>query len=151
LLRPEYILAETAEKKEFAHLFRALLAAFHPRHTQKASDVPLAGQLRKTLPVAIARRLSEMLGAKTELPWSSARWRLAVRQSANRIGLIACGDLATSVRILVCENEPDLPDRPSPAELASLVQRSPIVADLLRFAISEDYLSARAKVLGDRG
>jgi hypothetical protein len=92
-----------------------------------------------------------MLKARVDLPWSSARWRLAVRQTANRIGLLACGDLGTAVRILVCENEPDLPDRPSPAELASLVERSPILADLLRFATSEEYLSARAKVLGDRG
>jgi hypothetical protein len=151
LLRPEYIFAETADHKPFAQLVRALLAAFHPRHLRRASEVPLAGRLRKQVPVATARRLSELLAARVDLAWSSARWRLAVRQSANRIGLLACGDLGTAVRMLVCENEPDLPDRPSPAELAHLVERSPILADLLRFAISEEYLSARAKVLGDRG
>jgi tetratricopeptide (TPR) repeat protein len=150
LTRPEYILSETVDRTEFAQLFRAVLSAFHPRRSRQQVDSPLAAQLGKLVPVATARRLTELLGERTHAPWSSVGWRSAVRQTANRCGLLACGDIATAVRILTREHAPELADRPAPSELAALVGDQPAIGDLLRFAISDSYLDARARVLGDR-
>ncbi|HJZ87163.1 MAG TPA: hypothetical protein VKN99_18445, partial [Polyangia bacterium] len=146
LARPEYILAETAERRSFAVMMQALLRAFHPRHARLLATDPLAAKLRKQVPVIVAKRLHEWFRERAQATFSSARWRLAVRQTANRMGLLACGDLSTAVRILVRENEPDLPDRPEAAQLSSLLERSPQFGDLLRWALSEEYLAAYARL-----
>jgi tetratricopeptide (TPR) repeat protein len=152
LTRPDYVLAATADTKEFAKLFSAVLRAYHPRHArrrpQPGDASEMAARLKKLLPYTASKRLAELFARQQSTSWSSADWRQAVRLSASRVGLLVCGDLRAAMRVLVRENEPDLPDEPPPAELARLVGRSTPLRDLLTFALSEEYFAARAKLLG---
>ena len=58
-----------------------------------------------------------------------------------------CGNLRSAVFVLVRETEPGLAHEPSPAELALLVGQSEPLRDLLTFALSEAYLTTRAKLV----
>lgn len=153
LARPEYILAATADPKEFTLLFAAVLRAYHPRHSRRRSEPGDAGELaqklKKLLPYTASKRLAELFQRQQAASFSSADWRNAVRLSATRVGLLMCGELRSTVRILVRENEPDLPEEPPPEELAALVKRSDPLRDLLTFALSEEYFAARSKLMGD--
>ena len=154
LARPEYILAAAADPKEFAQLFAAVLRAYHPRHARRkgAADAvnELAVKIKKLLPYTASKRLAELFQKQSNVSWSSAQWRGAVRLTADRVGLLVCGDLRSAVRVLVRENEPDLPDDPPPEELAALVKRSAPLRDILTFALSEEYFAASAKLFGDK-
>jgi tetratricopeptide (TPR) repeat protein len=153
LARPEYILAAAADPKEFAQLFAAVLRAYHPRHARrKTADAvaELAVKIKKLLPYTASKRLAELFQKQSAVSWSSAEWRSAVRLTADRVGLLVCGDLRSAVRVLVRENEPDLPDDPPPEELAALVKRSAPLRDILTFALSEEYFAASAKLFGDK-
>jgi len=156
LARPEYILAESADPKEFAQLLAAVLRGYHPRHSRRRSEqggaaAELAAKLKKLLPYTASKRLAELFAQQAAVTWSSADWRNAVRLTASRVGLVLGGDLRASVRVLVRENEPDLPDDPPPEELAALVRRSEPLRDLLTFALSEEYFAAHGKLMAGGG
>jgi lipopolysaccharide biosynthesis regulator YciM len=152
LARPEYILAATADPKEFAQLFAAVLRAYHPRHarrrTQTGDVSELAQKIKRLLPYTISKRLAELFQRSPQVKWASPLWRAAVRLTAHRVALVLGGDLRAAVRVLVRENEPDLSENPPPRELAELVRRSQPLRDLLTFALSEDHLGARATLTG---
>jgi hypothetical protein len=67
-----------------------------------------------------------------------------VQQSGNRAGLLLCGDLKTAVR-LVLNGGATTKEYPG-AELRALVATNEALAELLRFAISEDYFLLREKL-----
>ena len=131
----------------------AVLRAYHPRHSRRRSEqgpaVELAAKLKKLLPYTASKKLAELFQQQANVTWSSAEWRSGVRLTAARVGLVLGGDLRATVRVLVREHEPDLPEEPPPGELAALVRRSEPLRDLLTFALSEDYFAAHGKLMGE--
>lgn len=147
LSRPEYILAAGIKPRQFTQLFGNVLKAFHPRHARRrAADggVDPAGELKKNVPYKVAKRLVELFQEQGTTSWSSVRWRTVVQQSGNRAGLLLCGDLKTAVR-LVLNGGATTKEYPG-AELRALVATNEALAELLRFAISEDYFLLREKL-----
>jgi tetratricopeptide (TPR) repeat protein len=98
LLRPEYILAEAMPPREMAQLFGLVIKAFHPRHMRQAGEAVAAW--RRELPYRAVKRLSDLLREQPDVKFSTAAWRRAVRRTANRVGLVLCGDLQVAVAVL---------------------------------------------------
>lgn len=98
LLRPEYILAEAMPPREMAQLFGLVIKAFHPRHMRQAGEAVAAW--RRELPYRAVKRLSDLLREQPDVKFSTAAWRRAVRRTANRTGLVLCGDLQVAVAVL---------------------------------------------------
>jgi tetratricopeptide (TPR) repeat protein len=128
LARPEYVLAEALPREEFTRLFSAILRAFHPRHARRVAHDDEAARWKRALPYKVAKRLAELFASHADTEFSSALWRRAVRWTANRAGLVACGDLIAAARVLATENDPEA------------------VRELARFAASDDYQALRTKL-----
>jgi hypothetical protein len=152
LTHPSYVLAAGLERTEFARLLSSVLRAFHPRHMRGRRDLGAeameqAQALRKAMPFKISRRLGEIFRTETNLKFDSGAWRLAVTRSANRAGLVLCGDLSVAIRLLF-EEDPALATR----QLDELVRSAPVVRDLMAFASSDGYYVCRLKLgLGGSG
>ncbi len=146
LTHPSTVLATGLPRADFARLLSSVLRAFHPRHMRGRRDlgeaaVEQANQLRKAMPFKIARRLSELFRERGNLQFDSGRWRQAVMRSANRAGLVLCGDLSVALRLII---EDDLALAASPVE--ELLKSSPLVRDLFAFSVSDGYLLGRARL-----
>lgn len=134
IARPEYVLAAALPPPEFTRLFAAILRAFHPRHARrKADEADEAAMWKRALPYKVAKRLAELFRDLANTEFSSHRWRRAVQKTGNRAGLLACGDIIAAARVLSAEGDKDG------------------IADLARFAASDDYLALRAKLDGAFG
>jgi tetratricopeptide (TPR) repeat protein len=137
--RPEYVLAAALSRDDFTKLFAAILRAFHPRHSRRRLEVnnEAPGQSRdeeaamwkRQLPYKVAKRLAELFAEKADTSFSSARWRRGVQHTANRAGLVACGDMIAAARVLTAEGDQEA------------------IHELARFAASDDYLALRIKLL----
>lgn len=126
---------------------RALAAALTPRQLRQVLSAALSlavpslvpddadGEvqaLRASLAAATPRLASELAplcerllkGAQTTL--NLARYARALFRTGDRVGLVLCNDLATAVGIAVTDGTPGAED------------------DLIDFALSEEYLAARA-------
>jgi tetratricopeptide (TPR) repeat protein len=130
LARPEYVLGVALDPGEFTRLFGAILRAFHPRHTRQAARDEEAATWKKSLPYKVARRLAELFQSFADTSFSSAKWRRAVRHTANRAGLLVAGDVIAAARVLTAEGDGEG------------------VRELARFAASDEYLALRTKIQG---
>jgi golgin subfamily B member 1 len=147
LSRPEYILAATVPPRAFAKLFGNVLKAFHPKHARRRGGTDVAGtdaaQLKKALPYKVSKRLAELFASVGNTPFSSARWRDVVEESGNRAGLLMCGDLDVAARIVLADK---LQMPVAEVDVAMLLdhatQPGPL-RELLRFAISDEYIAVR--------
>ena len=147
LSRPEYILAATVPPRAFAKLFGNVLKAFHPKHARRRGATEVAGtetaQLKKALPYKVSKRLAELFASVGNTPFSSARWRDVVEESGNRAGLLMCGDLDVAARIVLADK---LQMPVAEVDVAMLhdhaTQPGPL-RELLRFAISDEYIAVR--------
>lgn len=151
LSHPFTILAAGLEPDHFTRLMSLVLRAFHPRHMRSRDDLTLEEReevsvFRRALPFKLARRLGELFRQEASTPFHSARWRAAVLLSANRVGLILCGNLDAALRVLRRE-DPSLQDTPT----EDLVSSSPAIKDLLTFASSDTYHACRIKLLEPTG
>jgi hypothetical protein len=99
LLRPEYILAESIPKDELARILGLAVHAFHPRHVRHSGEAVAAW--RRELPYRAVKRLSDLLRDLADVEFSTAVWRRAVRRTANRAGLVLCGDLRAAQAALL--------------------------------------------------
>ena len=133
LLRSEHALVVGLPKERLNALFMSAVRAFHPRHAAvRANDAGAAGetdaqQLRKQLPYKVVKRLSELFQRETDTQFSSARWRKGVEHSANRAGLVACGEFRAAARVLRDEGDDES------------------LRELGRFTLSEAYLALRER------
>ncbi|MCG5055911.1 MAG: tetratricopeptide repeat protein [Myxococcales bacterium] len=149
LTRPEGLLAAAIPPRAFTHLFGSVLKAFHPRHARRrgndsASDA--AARLKKALPYRVAKRLGELFAEMGNDPFSSAKWRELVHHTADRAGLVACGDLATAARMVLGRTLFRPPQSLSEEELRTHVDEPGPLRDLVRFALSEEYFALRARL-----
>ncbi len=145
LTRPEYILAATVPPKEFAQLFTSVLKAFHPRHARwraGAQGAEQAAQIKKALPYKVAKRLAELFQENDQTPFSSARWRTVVHETASRAGLLMCGDLRAAARLVLREQLGDDAE-PSADLLREHAAKPGPLRELLRYAVSEECLALR--------
>jgi len=147
LTHPAYILAAGVEPAEFTKLMSQILRSFHPRHMKGRKDLSAEAReqvsvFRRALPFKVARKLGDLFRDQSDTPFSSATWREAVLISANRAGLVLCGDLEVAFQQLVAA-DPDLGDEPA----SQLIRTSPLVEDLFAFALGDGYQHCRAKLL----
>jgi hypothetical protein len=100
----------------------------------------------KALGRALGRREKKALGLQASRfgfePIDAAAWQRAVLRTSDRLGLVLSGDVVASARALGGFGE-----IVTPAD----VWRQPAVVDLLRFALSEAYLTARRQAGLARG
>jgi hypothetical protein len=95
-----------------------------------ARDAALGETLERVLSPEVRTRLAPLAArAAAEAPAAFEKLALALRETAERTGLVICGDPAAALAIVAAECPGGL-DRPEVARLA-------------RFAISEAYLGLR--------
>lgn len=147
LARPELILAATMPPAELTQLLGSLLRAFFPRHARRRADSASeqAAKLKKALPYKVSKRLAELFGELHTTPFSSARWRRLARESANRAGLLAAGDLTVAVRVLTSEGVGRPLDDVTTEDVRAMAAMPGAVRDLLRYAVSEEYFTLRSR------
>ena len=149
LTRPEYILAAGVRPKQFTQLFGMVLRAFHPRHTKRRSSGPddameQATAFRKSVPYKVSKRLVELFNEMGTVSWSSVGWRKVVSDVGNRTGLLLSGDLRAAVASVLRGSR--VLDDASPSELRELIAAHEPLAELIRFALSDDYFRLREKL-----
>jgi cellulose synthase operon protein C len=103
-------------------------------------------RLSKGLTASGRRQIQEagasLFARKTDLD----QYRAAAVHSANRAGLVMSNDIETAVRA-IAKRHPDVrPVFRDPAQAAETIGSIPEVRELLAFAISEEYFTARARL-----
>jgi len=131
-------------------LWHAMLAAFGPPEFGKLGD-PAATRLVQafwnTIPPRSQRRLQELL-AKAPADFDAALERS--RQSGRRIALFLSGDIGYVLRVVAADLA--LPEALlSVDHFDELVASSPIIADLVRLAVSAEYADARFHPMPEGG
>ncbi|HSQ66280.1 MAG TPA: hypothetical protein VLM85_23820, partial [Polyangiaceae bacterium] len=131
-------------------LWNAMFAAFGPPELGKLGD-PAATRLVQTfwntIPPRSQRRLQELL-AKVPTDFDAALER--ARHAGRRVGLFLCGDVGFVLRVVA--GELGLPSALLNVEhLEELCDASPVVADLVRLAVSPEYADARWRPISDAG
>jgi hypothetical protein len=121
----------------------AIRAAFGPPEIGRRVD-PRAARLAESfwhiVPARTQRRLQEVLGT------SNMDYDLLVanaQQSGRRVGMFLAGDLACAARVLVAESAPRLEGELLIDNLRHFCDELPLLADLLRLAVSREYADAR--------
>jgi tetratricopeptide (TPR) repeat protein len=146
--RPALVLATVLDRARATTLFEATLGAFGPAPKADAPPIAkesadLAAALWKTLPPRAQRRLQEICATAAK-DGDAQAWLDAVRRSTNRAGLLVSGEAAASLRVVARET-PALAgvDVGTEHGFREAVRRSPEIADLAAFAVSDEYLSLR--------
>ncbi len=147
---PQSALLVGLPESEAQVLWNAMLAAFGPPEFGKLAD-PAATRLVQmfwnTIPPRSQRRLQELL-AKAPTDFHAALER--ANQSGRRVALFLCGDIGFVLRVVSADLGLS-PELLSVDRLHELVAASPIVADLVRLAVSAEYADGRFRVMAEGG
>ena len=109
-------------------------------YTREAAD-----RVNAVLERSLRKNIAALIDAtgKDKLPQSDAqKWIEGIKATADRAGLMFSGNLNASL-CAILEAEGWNPHNPSQEYLAARYQRSPRLADLVAFALSDDYLELR--------
>ncbi len=152
LLRPEYVLAATMDPVALDDLFTATLKAFHPKHNRwragsEDSAAEEAAKLKKALPYKLAKRIAEVFHEHADDDIDCARWRMAVLETANRAGVLLCGELRAAAHVVVQESMAGAPELISHELLREQARKPGPLRELLRYFASQEHLNLRA-ILG---
>lgn len=146
LARPEHVLVATQPEPDRQILFDAIVAAFGPATAVHASSrrrevAMLTANLWSTLPPLVQSALRDDL-ERAGGSFRNEGVTTAIHAGAARLGLVACGDplRALQAEFLLDPALGDL-DRLEPGALARAIERSAIVRDLVRFAMSDGFLA----------
>ncbi len=129
-------------------LVEALRAAFGTPEIGRRVDVHaarMAESFWQIVPARAQRRLQELLGSGSFAEYDELVSR--AHQSGRRVGMFLAGDFACAARVVVAEMAPHLEPSLSTANLRSLCDELPALADLVRLAISREYADARWHVV----
>jgi len=146
-LRPDFFLAVAlTTDAEFLAAWEAAIALAQPGAAIGSTDSERAvvDRARVSLDKALSSRARAELALAVNGSGLSfddfdvAAWRVAVDITAQRIGLILCGDAAVAARTLANETARSLP-------------RAAETDQLLRYSVSEDYFAVRAGLGGTIG
>jgi hypothetical protein len=143
LFRLRATVLDRLSTEELRHLFLAAATLAGAPATGDAAPPSAA------VPPALVKALGKALSRKDRkaLALQASRfgfetsdveeWRHAVLSTADRLGLIAAGDVAAAVRTLARAH--------GPLATVAQLQVSPAALELLRFALQPDYLDLRAE------
>jgi hypothetical protein len=150
LARPGHILLTALDRDRAKIVVEAIGAAVGPPElASRASRDALAfgASLWNTIPARNQNQLRILLAAQPEMP-PFEDLLARVRAGAARAGLLVSDSLTASVRGLLSD-DPELSiatiDRES--DFAAAVSQSASMRALVEFALSDDYLAARARAL----
>jgi hypothetical protein len=119
------------------HVFLAAAALAGAPATEDAAPPALVKALSKALPRKERKALTLQASRFGFETTDVEGWRSAVLSTADRLGLIAAGDVAAAVRTLAHAH--------GPLATVAQLQASPAALELLRFALQPDYLDLRAE------
>jgi hypothetical protein len=125
-------------------LVSAMRAAFGPPETGRIVDsraARLAESFWQLVPPRAQRRLQQLLGSAPLPDYEELVSR--AKQSGRRVGLFFSGDFGYAAQSLLAEFAPQPRGAPSIRNLRGLCQEHPMLADLLRLAVSSEYAQAR--------
>ncbi len=147
-------LATLLGAKELAKLLAAIVAPHFPSSpiATYPSELPpdLPKKINKALPRKTRKALEELLKTNsTELarvPDYEA-YLMGVEHSANRAGLVLCGDLANATMYL-SQQIPELKDKrqDSTEQIIASLSPHPIMRELMAFAVSEEFFNLRTRL-----
>jgi len=147
-------IADLLGPRELSRLIAALVQPYHPNCPVATfpADMPadLQKRLAKALPRKVRRAIEELMRSRApdlaRVPDYESFTR-ATEYSANRFGLLMCNDVSQAIMHLIRE-VPELRDKRlnTSEEIASALSQNGAVADLLRFAVSEEYFRLRARM-----
>jgi hypothetical protein len=129
---------------EGAAVVEALHAAFGPPESGRRVSTRaarLAESFWQIVPARTQRRLQELLGIGPLSDYEALVAR--ANHSGTRVGMFLAGDFACAARALLAESSVRGEKVPSLANLRSLCEELPPLADLLRLAVSPEYADAR--------
>lgn len=130
-------------------LWNAMFAAFGPPQRSKLDD-PSTLRLVETFWSSVSqrtqRRIAEILGTRNDR-FEDAYAR--AQRSVWRVGLFVCGDFATTARALLLETRGGSLD--TLEDLEARCKENPLLADLVRLAVSPDHATARFQRLPEGG
>ncbi|HUU00878.1 MAG TPA: tetratricopeptide repeat protein [Myxococcota bacterium] len=147
-------LAAVLGPRELSRLIAALVQPYHPNCPVATypADLPadLPKRLAKVLPRKIRRALEELMSSQAPDLARVPDYESFVRDteySANHFGLLMCNDVSQAIMHLIRE-VPELRNKRlnTSEEIAGALSQSGAVADLLRFAVSEEYFRLRARM-----
>jgi tetratricopeptide (TPR) repeat protein len=108
------------------------------------TDSQLVERARKAMPRKLRKILTEPCRALLSIPPQQLRaWTAALSHSADRFGLLVSGDLAGAVNWIVEESAGPNGLRQLAERPAETLAKVPRGRQLIRFALSPDYLAAR--------
>lgn len=142
--RPGIAAALAPSRERAIAIHEAVCVAFAPSRERRAEIGDEAGELVRalwSLPLPAQRHLQSLcahgvLGTPEE-------WQLAMRQAANRAGLLVSENAAAALRLVASERIRGF-DPGSPAAFRAAVDASRDFADLAGFAVSAEYLAMRS-------
>jgi hypothetical protein len=145
---PQNVMRLAVSSAEGTALIEAMRAAFGPPEIGRRVDAHaarLAQSFWQTVPARTQRRLQELLGTGNfpDHPELAAR----AEQSGRRVGMFLAGDFAWAARQLLSESPSGALTVLSLDTLRPLCEELPMLADLLRVAVSPEYAAARWHVL----
>jgi hypothetical protein len=137
LLQDRALMFDTRTSEELATLFAAaavVAGASAPGTERAVSDVAGYAKNMQRLMGRKERKALELEASRFGFEGvDGAAFHAAVLATADRLGLVLAGSIEVAVRVICGETAPSL------AQIAA----SPRAAELLRFALSEDYLALR--------
>lgn len=147
LARPSHLLIATLDDAEGRALTSAVAAAFGPPSNAAPKDAKttaLAAELWRIMPPRAQRELRDQLAAISEpLEYDAAR--MAVFAQAARAGLLASGDShAAALALRPIDPVLQSADLSTESGWIAACQRSHVLRELVRFALSPAWLSAIA-------
>ena len=143
LARPRGALLASLSEEDAATLFAAVRAAFGPADGGRVDKAAaqLAAELWRSLPVRAQRDLRELVAQAGE-SWDAEHARAALFSVATRAGLVAAGDVRSAVTGLFrCRSRGEI-RFPDPRSWRTRCAGDPEFADLVRVALSDDFVAA---------
>jgi len=143
LAQPRAVLLATLSDAESTTLFDAVRAAFGPADGGRIDKnaAQLASELWRSLPVRTQRDVRELV-AQAGPSWDRDAVRTALFATATRVGLLACGDIRIAIAALLRARSHTDVGLGSPEAFTAQVAADPELADLIRVALSDDFITA---------
>ena len=125
-------------------LFAALAAAVLGDGAGGPASPDLVRSIKKTFGWRTRRTLKPILEplANRIVAFDFVGWRAAIARTGARAGLLVCGDLATALEAIAPAQADQTPER-----RAERLRSDAAAADLVRWALSDDYAKIRTELL----
>jgi tetratricopeptide (TPR) repeat protein len=147
MLRDRAFALEVLDRDELERIFSAAIFKVEPTAPlplPAAEIEPEANRLYKALPRKARKGLSLAVTRYLQEGGELDDWIAGVLATANRSGLLACGEIQVALGELVGDLRD--PARRAPREVVRIVEQNAQVARLLVFSVSSDYLNLRGEL-----